>query len=237
MNPFTKIVRPGVAAGVGSVFCKIEWDGKRLAITGVEGPTRDGNCAGSCGQINKPTIHTYATGWNAKILDKFFDIWGRWHLNNMRAGCEHQRADGWRELAGQTAENAESFGWGRDYFTARLRAERGQLTAEEYADYSARNKAVSRVTTAIDAPKHRSLLGAEELELVDQGWIVAAPLDAHKSLRGWLKPSEHPDGLLCRPCDVCGYRYGAAWLHEDVPASVLKWLVSLPNADSRPAWV
>ena len=34
-----------------------------------------------------------------------------------------------------------------------------------------------------------------------------------------------------------GYKYGSAWLREDVPQDVLDWLFSLPDADRTPAWV
>jgi len=34
-----------------------------------------------------------------------------------------------------------------------------------------------------------------------------------------------------------GYKYGSAWLHEDVPQDVLDWLFSLPDSDRTPAWV
>lgn len=33
------------------------------------------------------------------------------------------------------------------------------------------------------------------------------------------------------------YRYGAAWLREEVPADVLEWLKGLPDSDDTPAWV
>lgn len=33
----------------GNIFCKIEFNDGKLSITGVDGPTRDGNCRGSCG--------------------------------------------------------------------------------------------------------------------------------------------------------------------------------------------
>ena len=42
---------------------------------------------------------------------------------------------------------------------------------------------------------------------------------------GWLKPEEHPEGLLCRPCPVCGYRYGTSWVREEVPQDVIDWLL------------
>lgn len=33
------------------------------------------------------------------------------------------------------------------------------------------------------------------------------------------------------------YRYGSAWLKEEVPAEVLEWLQSLPESAVKPAWV
>lgn len=33
------------------------------------------------------------------------------------------------------------------------------------------------------------------------------------------------------------YKYGHAWLREDVPADVLDWLRNLPDAEHEPAWV
>lgn len=37
----------------------------------------------------------------------------------------------------------------------------------------------------------------------------------------WVRPEEHPDGLLGKPCPTCGYRFGTAWLTEPVPVDVL----------------
>lgn len=37
----------------------------------------------------------FAPGWNAARRDRLVDIWRRWHLNDMNAACEHQRALGW----------------------------------------------------------------------------------------------------------------------------------------------
>jgi hypothetical protein len=63
----------------------------------------------------------------------------------------------------------------------------------------------------------------------DSGYIETKTL-------GWLKPEEHPDGLLCRPCPVCGYKYGSAWHSESVPDDVLNRLKALPNAAVPCAW-
>jgi hypothetical protein len=41
------------------------------------------------------------------------------------------------------------------------------------------------------------------------------------NLLGWIRPDEHPDGLLAKPHPECGYRYGSAWLYEPLPGDVL----------------
>lgn len=95
MDPFVKIIRPGTV-NVGrrnvSLFIKIKWDGRRLSITGVEGPTASGNAAGSCGQVvdSLGAIETYARGWDFRSVMKLGGVWRRWHLNDMRAGTPAQ---------------------------------------------------------------------------------------------------------------------------------------------------
>jgi hypothetical protein len=49
------------------------------------------------------------------------------------------------------------------------------------------------------------------------------PADCHANrdergvLAVWVKWDEHVDGLLMRPCYVCGYEYGSQWLYEPLP--------------------
>lgn len=93
---FTKIINPCKtqtdAYRTYDTFCKITYKDGKLSITGVEGPYKDGNCAGACGQIVmhewEPT--EYKEGWDAAKLDKFLRIWKRWYLNDMRAGSPAQ---------------------------------------------------------------------------------------------------------------------------------------------------
>jgi hypothetical protein len=96
------------------VFCEISiTDDGRLSITGVEGPTHGGNCVGGAGQIDMHFQHDnpahddkrgylvpasalrFAPGWDAVTWLSLLEIWHDWHLNDMRSGCEHQRAMGW----------------------------------------------------------------------------------------------------------------------------------------------
>lgn len=71
----------------------VDHDGQ-LHITGVEGPKRNGDCWGSCGQIE---MDWRERGWTTKGADfndeqlaEFMAIWDRWHLNHMRAGSQAQ---------------------------------------------------------------------------------------------------------------------------------------------------
>jgi hypothetical protein len=97
MNNFTKIVRVGVCSA-GSIYANIGYTDGKLSITGVVGPTRDGNCRGSCGQIEMSYREGYldpitpAPGWDASSIALFFDIWRDWHLNDMQAGSPAQEA-------------------------------------------------------------------------------------------------------------------------------------------------
>ncbi len=93
---FTKTLRVGVGPH-GSVFCLIKYANGKLSITGVEGPCSNGDCKGLCGQIvrHEWEINQYAPGWDEEMEAVLRSLWAEWHLNDMRSGCEHQRALGW----------------------------------------------------------------------------------------------------------------------------------------------
>lgn len=57
--------------------------------------------------------------------------------------------------------------------------------------------------------------------------------DGKKEKAGWVRP----EGLLCKPCPVCGYEYGSAWLKREVPEEILEYLKNLPETVKKPAWV
>ena len=93
MTTFTKWVKVGAMRPGESqsafLFVEIKWDGKRLSIVGVDGPKANGDAIGGCGQcidalsdVKPPLVD----------VERLREVWARWHLNDMRAGCEHQRA-------------------------------------------------------------------------------------------------------------------------------------------------
>lgn len=167
MDSFVKIIRPGtVKAGRRNVslFVKIEWDGRRLSITGVEGPTPTGNAAGSCGQVvdSLGRIKNYAPGWSYGKVRQLRRLWRRWHLNDAQAGT----------------------------------------------------------------PKQEAAIKVEQAARATWGF---PPLRDYREICAYLESI----GLLVDD----GYRYGTAWLHEDVPVDVLSWLAGLPDTDRQPAWI
>lgn len=130
---------------------EIDWDGYRLSICG--------GYKDSCGQNMDDLPANYG---------KLKEIWENYHLNDMRAGCEHQRAEKWDERPIDPTKPLNSYG-----------------KFDEFC-------------------KHNT-------------WNMLT----------WVTCWEHPEGLLCKPCPTCGYKYGEAWLYEEVPEDVLIYLKSL----------
>lgn len=141
MDAFTRITSPGTT-DAGRLFVTVRFDGRRLSITGVEGPRANGDCV-EWGRTGIRRSLKLAQGWDLKMVEQLRAVWDEWHLNDMRAGCSHQRAAKW-----------------------------------------------------------------------------------------------DPQTSVGKPCPECGYRYGSAWLFEEVPADVLEFLRGLPDAseDLPAAW-
>lgn len=94
---------------------------------------------------------------NSKV-QRLVEIWDRWHLNDINAGCEHQR----------------KLGWGREQVVH----------------------------------------------------------DGYKQWTGHLYESQHPKGVLCKPCPECGYKYGTQWLYEKLPQEIIDELLSMTNTNA-----
>lgn len=232
---FRHVMNPGhVALGGGRcapVFVEVEFREGRLSFTGVEGPEKNGNCAGSCGQIelNPEEFTRFSDGWDAAKVQRLADMWKRWHLNDLRAGCEHQRTD-WN-----LDEEVEVVEYG-------LTTEAHKMRSEGIEE--ARRAAVAGERT------HLSETALALLALEDWFKPRFSPPDADSPLSGcfevrkretkrvgWVHAHKHPKGVLCKPCEVCGYKYGTEWLFEEVPAEILEEIQAFPETTTTPAWV
>lgn len=225
-----KIVNPGSGRD-GHVYCRIQYDGTRLSISGVVGPKPNGDARGACGQIVDQLaddVATFATGWDAAALARFAETWRRWHLNDARPGCEHQRD-----------------GYGADV----LDVVSYKLTTDAY---HVRSAALAKAARAAALDKPAGLTDVEVALILLDDWFRPrfTPPDADSPLSGcyevekrerktagWVTPAEHPAGVLTKPCAVCGYKYGTRWLLEAVPDAVVAYLAELPESRLTPAWV
>lgn len=80
------------------VTVNIRWDdreGGRLSITGeTQRPWK--NDVESCGQIigALSEVDGFSDGYSLQTVRRLANIWRMYHLNDMQAACEHQRARG-----------------------------------------------------------------------------------------------------------------------------------------------
>jgi hypothetical protein len=161
-------------------FGKVDYNrsGRRNCEVTIDVEVEDGNVS-ICGTVWNPRrTDAYSCGQNldtiAKLLPhnkrvrRIVEIWRRWHLNDLKAGCEHQRAAGWDKLP-------------------------------------------------IDPSQPTNVYGRFFPEQKQASW----------NMLGWVRPDEHPQGLLTKACPECGYKYGTEWKREEVPADVLAELEAI----------
>lgn len=216
LPPFTHVVLASPPGHTPRVFVTIQWkDGGNLSLTGVVGPWTNGDAAGSCGQCIDDV-----RPFNARLAD----VWERWHLNDMRAGCEHQRAE-WNP-----AEPLDVVSYGLTTEALTRRRSLLDKLAGVLPDITAQDRALAGL---VDWFKDR-------FAPPDAGDPLSGCFEVKKretKTAGWVKPEEHPRGLLGKPCAKCGYCYGSRWLREEVPDDVVQWLHDLPTSDALPtAW-
>lgn len=244
MNDFKKIVNPAICDGWtrsgnrvdAPGYCKIEYKDGKLSIIGVIGPRSSGNCSGSCGQCTDEFRKGRPINeWNEEMLQKFCDIWDEWHLNDMRPYCRHQKQLGWDKEASESMT----------LYHYKLRP--GAETEQKRAEKAALNhlKEGRPFTPTEDQVFYANL--NYFLDVYDPvSGELADYYEPYKSLhggteetkrRGWVRFEEDKRGILCKPCPVCGYKYGSSWLTEEVPEDVLQWLKDLPDTKRQPAWV
>lgn len=220
-------------------FCKIEWDDARLSISGVIGPMSNGDCRGSCGQCTEEIREgtpISAEGWTREMVDKFCEIWDRWHLNDLRPCCEHQRELGWMDEAIEPI-TLYHYKLRKEADDKKKEAEKAALRhLREGKPFTPDTEQVFYSNLKIFLDQYRPV---EETELAEYyepyKSCIGTPATETKT-RGWVGFDEDPKGILCKPCPVCGYKYGTAWKTEEVPQDVIDWLFALPDTPVEPAW-
>ncbi len=242
-----KVINPCVCStyyGDAQAYAEITYSGGKLSIHGVIGPKRNGNCKGSAGQcIDEIRKGRPVGAWNEEMLQKFCDIWERWHLNDMRAYCQHMKELGWTE---HTQDNVKIETWTltKEAQAMKDAAKNRALeclkkghpfypTKDEVA-YANMEYSMEVYNDEDQSYRHGKLYrDAYELKEKD---CLGKPYTEYQK-RCWIRYSKHPLGFLGRPCPVCGYEYGTKWIKEEVPQDVIEWLHELPDTRVQPAWI
>lgn len=238
-----KVILPAICKGWTTTgkeiecngFCKIEWSDRRLSISGVIGPRASGNCLGSAGQCTESIRDGRpADGWTREMLDKFCDIWDRWHLNDMNPCCEHQRELGWLEEAKEEI-TLYHYALRPDPAAEQKQAEKAALShLRDGKTFTPTADQVFYANLEYFLDRYSPVDG--ELAEYYEPYKGIHGSATEKKTRGWVRFDEDPKGILCKPCPVCGYKYGTAWQREEVPQDVIDWLFALPDTPIQPAW-
>ena len=236
---FTKIIHP-CTVDTGNkyrkdAYCKItineKDEGPVLSITGVVGPTPRGNAysAGQC--VDTIRGGTPTKMWDREMLDKLCDIWKRWHLNDMRAGCEHQVGEAW-DASRQVKVYKYKIG-------AELLNEQNRLkkNVEEKLSAGAVVQLKEPQLSLYNKPYFVKYYNSEPPAGYEKYGEETKPVSSLYPMDSDTKwGDKHPLGILTKPCPVCGYKWGTSWLYEPLPEDVVEWLKNLPDTDKTPAW-
>ena len=170
-------------------------------------------CGGQCLDEIAPHIKN-------PIFSEILRLWKLYHLNGMHPECEHQAALGWREIA---AKKITLYHWrmSRDALEKQVAAKLAAVDALKCGQ-----KFIPTKEQQFFASLDYSLTTSDDVLPEDKAEYYEperASLYAegrrHTEVKelGWLRENEHPDGVLLKPCPVCGYKYGSGWKHFPIP--------------------
>lgn len=180
-------------------------EGPELSMSGSIGSKRNG----IEGQIDETLAEAFP---NNLHVQRIVEVWRKYHLNYMKAGCEHQHD--W-----PTSTRVTVWNWTLDVADPDMRAAH-DVERKAHATLRATGSAELDATSRALLSQPHQLMTITPDRPTYYKPAKFTPVTETKTL-GWLRPDEHPDGLLCKPCDVCGYEYGSAWRYMPIPAAIL----------------
>ena len=172
-------------------------------------------CGGQClDEIAKTPIGSNAT------FQEIYRLWKLYHLNDMHPECEHQEALGWKEQA-REGITIRDFWLNSETTARRNMIERAIIDAAKKGD------------TYTTTPEERTILNldshietTEETLPEDKASFYKLYKEKHET-RGWVSFEKSPLGILCKPCPVCGYKYGTGWKYRNIPENDLQIIKNL----------
>lgn len=202
------------------VELKLEDKGPVFSASGEVWDTRHydiimgGQCLGDIWREYKHELE------NGKQYAQILRLWDLYHLNDMNPGCKHQRAWHWGDKPLDIVKLKLSWTKAGERVHDIERRAQEQLKAEGHAEYTPAELELVRLPYWVTVPAER---------------VPDYPLYEVESREtktaGWVRPEEHPEGVLGKPCPVCSYAYGTAWVYEPIPAEDLREILQLLEVD------
>lgn len=156
---------------------------------------------------------------NRKTYEEIMALWEKWHLNDMNAGCKHQRA----------------LKWGTKKLSISKLVRKYEGVGQEISRIEdSAMKTLKEVGSVNISESERKLLNLEY-------WLTVPTEEASKYSKyykventeektsGWVSEDEHPQGVLSKACPECGYKYGSAWVYEPIEIVDLYRILRLLN--------
>lgn len=138
------------------------------------------------------------------LVAEICDLWKKYHLNDMNPDCEH----GINEKLADKKITVNTYSQTIETIT-QINAIKDKIKQQ-----------ILEVGTSTVSPDERTLLGLP-YERTDNIPPNLQPyyklVKTEEKTAGWVRYTEHPDGVLCKPCPICGYKYGTKWNYRPIP--------------------
>ena len=165
-------------------------------------------------------LDTIAPYINDPVYTEILRLWELYHLNDMHPECEHQAAAGWRNEA-----------------VKKVNLYKFTMTTEAISEQHKIKNAVIQAAKdgeSLRLSKEKRLVLSLDYSITTHGDTLPETLAPYYKLKetetkalGWLKETEHPNGILNKPCPVCGYKYGSSWVYFPIPENDEKIIIEL----------
>lgn len=197
---------------VGCITIKLEEKPKGLVFTASgnfkERRANGGMVEGMGGQCLDSIKE--AIGDTDKIFNIIYDMWKKYHLNDMNPDCEHQRTD--KEFQEQKNKKIICYKW--LHLKPELQKEKEDLAKKIKKELSENGKINLNQREKYIYNLKKCLynhIGEYDTQIYQH-----KKEDVEYKTANWVDWNTHEDGLLLKPCPVCGYKYGSTWLYMPI---------------------
>ena len=171
-----------------------------LSISGDFKSFKYGNCYGQIKDEIKEHLQEFEKE-HQKTLKQIIKLWDKYHLNDLHPDCKHKINE---KLADKKikiiklryTKEAEKLSKIRDFGNFKQ-----FITVTE--------QGLKNIPSKLYELEKYTYSKNEGIKFEMARWVEYHPIF-------------RPDGILCRPCPKCGYKYGTSWNYEPIPKKDLQ---------------